>query len=565
MSAFRVVRLVAGNARLVAANPQLRRVLVAWGVGIAGEWAFLVVLSVTAYERGGAAAVGIVGAVRVVPAALAAPLGSTLIDRLPRARVLVAVELAWAALVGLVPLALLAGSLVPLYLVVGVSSVVSSVFRPAVSALIPQVVERPEELTAANSLYSTLEALGTLLGPLLAGVLIQTLPTSAVYAVTAVVVALPAILVVRIRTTAKAPAREPAQLLRRLLEPLSGFSTLFGNRSVGSVVTVFVAQCVMRGLLNVYVIVAAVGVLGVGRAGAGPLFAALGVGGLLGALLALATSTSRRLAAPFVVGMTMWGLPVLVAALVPKPLVAWLALMVVGVGNAVADVNGFTVMHRLIPDHRLGRAFGAFWGSAMAGVAVGSIAAAPLIDGVGLLAAMGGTGVVMALVPWLLWPRLRQVDTEVAVDEDRIALLRSLPLFAPLSRFSLEHIAGGRPRSPSTRAASWCVRASRATCSTSSSLASCRCRWTAPSAPGWRPAPASARSLCCTASPVPPPWSRSAPPGCSGIDAETFIAAVTSNPGAECAARSLAEERLAEAHQPPSGEPRPQQGARKST
>ena len=104
------------------------------------------------------------------------------------------------------------------------------------------MVERPEELTAANSMYSTLEALGTLLGPLLAGVLIQMLPTSAVYAVTAVVVALPAILVVRIRTTAKAPAREPAQLLRRLLEPLAGFSTLFGNRSVGSVVTVFVAR-----------------------------------------------------------------------------------------------------------------------------------------------------------------------------------------------------------------------------------------------------------------------------------------------------------------------------------
>ena len=76
VSALRVVRLVAGNARLVAANPQLRRVLVAWGVGIAGEWAFLVVLSVTAYERGGAAAVGIVGAVRVLPAALGAYAGA---------------------------------------------------------------------------------------------------------------------------------------------------------------------------------------------------------------------------------------------------------------------------------------------------------------------------------------------------------------------------------------------------------------------------------------------------------------------------------------------------------
>jgi CRP-like cAMP-binding protein len=40
-----------------------------------------------------------------------------------------------------------------------------------------------------------------------------------------------------------------------------------------------------------------------------------------------------------------------------------------------------------------------------------------------------------------------------------------------------------------------------------------------------------------------------------GIDAETFIAAVTSNPGAEGVARSLARERLAEANRSRSAEP----------
>ncbi|MFL6127682.1 MAG: cyclic nucleotide-binding domain-containing protein [Mycobacteriales bacterium] len=102
---------------------------------------------------------------------------------------------------------------------------------------------------------------------------------------------------------------------------------------------------------------------------------------------------------------------------------------------------GLTVCHRLIPDHLLGRAFGALWGLAAAGVAVGSIAAAPLIELVGLRPAMAASGTVMALLPILFWPGLRRADTEVAVDEDRIALLRRLPLFAPLSRLSLEHLA----------------------------------------------------------------------------------------------------------------------------
>ena len=115
---------------------------------------------------------------------------------------------------------------------------------------------------------------------------------------------------------------------------------------------------------------------------------------------------------------------------------------------------------------------------------------------------MGGSGVAMALVPWLLWPRLRHVDTEVAVDEDRIVLLRSLPLFAPLSRFSLEHIAR-RAAAVAVDPGGVVVRQGEpgdlfyAVESGELSVQG----WTASSAPGWRPVPASARSPCCTGSP----------------------------------------------------------------
>jgi MFS family permease len=546
-----MARLAAANARVIAARPRLRRVLGAWGIGIAAEWALLVALSITAYTRAGAAAVGVVGAARVVPAALAAPAVSTLVDRLPRGRVLALVLLTWAAIVALIPLALLAASLLPLYVAVAAISAASAVFRPAVNALVPQVVERPEELTAANSTYSTLEALGTLLGPLLAAALVGALPTSARYEVIAVVTALPVALVLRVSTDTKPPTRAPVTLVRRLLEPLAGFPALFASPPIRAVITVLTAQCAMRGLLNVFVVVAAVSVLGVGQAGTGSLFAALGVGGLVGAGITVASAASRRLALPYAVGMTLWGLPVLLIALWPRALVAWLALAVLGAGNAVADVNGFTVVHRLVPDHLLGRAFGALWGCAACGVAAGSVAAAPLIHGIGLRPAMFASGLAMALLPPALWPALRHVDAQVAVDEGRVAILRGVPLFAPLTRFALEHLARRAAPVPVDAGAAvvrqgelgdlfYVVESGdlsvRVDGVERNRLATGDCFGEI----------ALLRRVPRTASVV-----ALAPSRLLALDGATFVAAVTGNAGAESAALALADERVSRTSVPP--------------
>ena len=55
---------------------------------VSGRWAVTVALAVYAYNEGGAAYVGILGVVRILPAAIAGPLAASLLDRVRTDRLL---------------------------------------------------------------------------------------------------------------------------------------------------------------------------------------------------------------------------------------------------------------------------------------------------------------------------------------------------------------------------------------------------------------------------------------------------------------------------------------------
>src|SRR6478752_2245343 len=79
--------------REVAANPGIRRIEAAWTIGIAADWAYLIVLLIVAYTAGGAIGVGILGVVRMVPPALIGPFADVPVARFRGDRTLVAVNL----------------------------------------------------------------------------------------------------------------------------------------------------------------------------------------------------------------------------------------------------------------------------------------------------------------------------------------------------------------------------------------------------------------------------------------------------------------------------------------
>ena len=84
----------------MAHSGPLRRAQISFAAMWAGESAFMVALGVVAFRDGGVAAVGVVTAARMAPAALLAPFLATLADRVRRERVLTCVGLLRAAMLG---------------------------------------------------------------------------------------------------------------------------------------------------------------------------------------------------------------------------------------------------------------------------------------------------------------------------------------------------------------------------------------------------------------------------------------------------------------------------------
>ena len=68
----------------VFANPDLRRVELAWSGSVVGQWGYEVALAVFAYRAGGATAVGLVALVRLLPAAAVAPFAALVVDQYMR-------------------------------------------------------------------------------------------------------------------------------------------------------------------------------------------------------------------------------------------------------------------------------------------------------------------------------------------------------------------------------------------------------------------------------------------------------------------------------------------------
>ena len=419
-------------------NPNIRRIEGAWAASILAHWSYGIALAVFAYRDGGAAAVGIVGLVRFLPSAVASPFAAVLSDRYRRERVIVVAELTRAALLAITTaIVVMEGPSVLVYVLAGLVAIAYSAVRPAQAALLPSLAKTPQELTAANVTSSTIESLGIFGGPAVGGVLLAVTGEEVVFGAAAVAFLLSAILVSRVRVeTQPEPRERPEGVLHELT---AGFVTLYRERGLRVLVLLLVSQTLVAGMLNVLIVVTALRLLDLGEEGVGFLNSAVGIGGLIGAVVSAAL-IGRRLSSNFLVGIALWGIPIALIGVFPEPAPALLFLGVVGLGNTLVDVSAFTVLQRAVPEDVLARAFGAVQSLWVAAIGIGSILAPVLIALVGVRGALLITGALLPTLALLLRHRLARLDA-APIPERELELLRAIDLFAPLPQPTLESLA----------------------------------------------------------------------------------------------------------------------------
>lgn len=422
-------------------NENLRRVELGWGASMAAEWAHFVALGVFAYSHGGAAAVGIAGLVRMLPAAAVAPFAAMLGDRFRRERFLVGVALVGAGAVGGSALAFFVGqNVVVVFALAAVVGVTSTLFRPALQAILPSLARTPEELIASNGATSTIESLATLVGPLAAGLLIAVGDIGAAFVVAALLLLAAAWLLARVVVEGRIQvcAADAGSSPRGLL--LGGFGFLRSAPRARLIVALLASQGLVRGCLNVLIVVGAFRLFGAGDAAVGYMVAALGVGGLAGAFGAL-TLEGRRLGLPLGLAVAFWGIPIALVAARPSLVAAVLLLAVVGAANSVEDVAAFTLLQRLVPDQLLTRVLGLAWGLVMGAVALGSVVTPLFVSLLGARLPFVVAGALLPVLAVAALPLLRAIDREVLAPTVELELIDGVGIFAPLSIAAKEHVA----------------------------------------------------------------------------------------------------------------------------
>jgi MFS family permease len=185
----------------------------------------------------------------------------------------------------------------------------------------------------------------------------------------------------------------------------------------------------------------AIELLGLGGSGVGWLNACWGLGGVIGGAAALALLRRGRLTAGLSAGCFLVGIPLMLVGLAESAAVAVPMLVLLGVGYALIEVAGLSLLQRLPSNEVLGRAFAVVESSYWITTGIGAILAPGIVHLVGLRGALLLVGACLPLLVGFRWRPLAQLEAATVVPERPFKALRAVPMFGSLPLATIENVS----------------------------------------------------------------------------------------------------------------------------
>ncbi|MFD5831498.1 MFS transporter [Lentzea sp. NPDC060358] len=301
------------------------------------------------------------------------------VDRMRRKPLMVAMDVARAALMLSVPVAGWLGLLdLPQLIVVSLAVGVCTVFFDvAYQSYLPSLVGRGQLVEGNSKLQASL-SVAEVSGPAIGGYAAQFLGAANSVLATGLGYLSSALFLVRIKTAEPAPERHPDPHLRR--EIMEGLRFVFGNTTLRMIVACTGTSNFFHGIQNAVMVLFLLQTAGLSEGTAGLVLSAGGVGGVLGAAFAhrigLAVGQARMiwlvpvLTWPFTLALPFvsdgWGLVLPMAC-----------LAVTSFGVVVYNVGQVSYRQAICPDHLLGRMNASIrwvvWGTTPLGALLGGV------------------------------------------------------------------------------------------------------------------------------------------------------------------------------------------------
>ncbi len=350
-------------------------------------------------------AVGMVGLANLGPLIALSLAGGAVADAVDRRKLLLVSQILLALTsVGLaINASLSEPALWPLYLLSSLAAGFQGLDLPTRNAMMPRMVGR-ERIPAASALGQLVMQVGLVAGPALAGVIIGQVSMASAYwlDVATFAVAIAAVVAIRPQPPEGGGTRAGFASVKE------GLTYLRGRRLLVSTFAIDINAMVF-GMPRALFPALGTSLYGGGAATVGLLYAAPGVGALVGALLTGWVGSVRRQGRAVIWSVVGWGAAIAVFGLVPWLPLGLALLALAGAADVISAVFRNTILQVTVPDALRGRLSSVHiavvtGGPALGDAEAGTVAAltSPAVSVVsGGLACMLGVGILHRLVPEL--------------------------------------------------------------------------------------------------------------------------------------------------------------------